>query len=181
MVFNSTFNDILIISWRLVLLVEETGGLGENHRPAASHWQTVSHSVVSSTPRRSWIELTTLVVIDNECIGSYQSIRSRPRTDCIVNNINKWYSLIIRLSSEYQINIGVPQGYGPLPFLIYINDILNDFASFARLFADDTSLVYSSTNTFDIETKLNSDLWKLNSLKTGWLILTQQKTKYFST
>jgi hypothetical protein len=33
------------------LLVEETGVLGENHRPAASHWQTLSHNVVSSSPR----------------------------------------------------------------------------------------------------------------------------------
>jgi hypothetical protein len=30
-VFNATFNNISIISWRSVLLVEETGGLGENH------------------------------------------------------------------------------------------------------------------------------------------------------
>ena len=35
----------------LVLLVEETGIPGENHRPTASHWQTLSHYVVSSTPR----------------------------------------------------------------------------------------------------------------------------------
>ena len=31
MVFNATFNDISVISWRSVLLVEETGGPGENH------------------------------------------------------------------------------------------------------------------------------------------------------
>jgi len=36
-VFNATFNNISIISWRSVLLVEETGGIGENHRPVASH------------------------------------------------------------------------------------------------------------------------------------------------
>jgi uncharacterized MAPEG superfamily protein len=34
----------------LVLLVEETGVPEENQRPAASHWQTLSHNVVSSTP-----------------------------------------------------------------------------------------------------------------------------------
>jgi hypothetical protein len=28
-----------------------TGELGENHRPVASHWQYLSHNVVSSTPR----------------------------------------------------------------------------------------------------------------------------------
>jgi hypothetical protein len=33
MVFNATFNNISFISWRSVLLVEETGGPGENHRP----------------------------------------------------------------------------------------------------------------------------------------------------
>jgi hypothetical protein len=43
MVFNATFNTISAISWRSVLLVEETG---ENHRPVANHWQTLSHNVV---------------------------------------------------------------------------------------------------------------------------------------
>jgi len=52
MVFNVTFNNISVISWQSVLLVEDTGVLGENHRPAAaSHLQTFSHNVVSSTPR----------------------------------------------------------------------------------------------------------------------------------
>ena len=44
---------------------------GENHRPAASHSQIKSHNVVSSTPL-PWagFELTTLVVIGTDCIGS---------------------------------------------------------------------------------------------------------------
>ena len=50
MVFNTTFNNISVISWRSVLLVEETGIPGENYRPVASHWQILSHNVVSSTP-----------------------------------------------------------------------------------------------------------------------------------
>ena len=36
MVFKATFNNITTISWRSVLLVEETGVPGENHRPVAS-------------------------------------------------------------------------------------------------------------------------------------------------
>jgi hypothetical protein len=28
-----------------VLLVEETGVSGDNHRPVANHWQTLSHNV----------------------------------------------------------------------------------------------------------------------------------------
>jgi len=50
MVINATFNSILVLSWQLVLSVEETGAPRENHRPAASDWQTLSHNVVWSTP-----------------------------------------------------------------------------------------------------------------------------------
>jgi hypothetical protein len=50
MVFNATLNNISVTSWRSVLLVKKTGVPGENHRPVASHCQTLSH-VVSSTPR----------------------------------------------------------------------------------------------------------------------------------
>jgi len=51
MVINASYNTISAISWRSVLLVEETRVPGEHHRPATSHWQTLSHNVVSSTPR----------------------------------------------------------------------------------------------------------------------------------
>jgi hypothetical protein len=51
--FNATFNNISGISCRSVLLVEETGVPRVNHRPAANHWQIVSHNVVSSIPRHS--------------------------------------------------------------------------------------------------------------------------------
>jgi hypothetical protein len=53
------FNNISVIS--SVLLVEETGVPGENHRPVASHWQTLPHNV------------TALVVIGTGCTGSYKS------------------------------------------------------------------------------------------------------------
>ena len=36
MVFSATFNSISVTLWRSVLLVYETVGLGENHRPVAS-------------------------------------------------------------------------------------------------------------------------------------------------
>ena len=51
MVLNATFNNISAISWRSVLLVEETGVSGKKPpRPVASHRQTLSNNVVSSTP-----------------------------------------------------------------------------------------------------------------------------------
>jgi hypothetical protein len=40
-VFKATFNNISVISWRSVLLVEETGVPLKSHWPAASHWQTL--------------------------------------------------------------------------------------------------------------------------------------------
>jgi hypothetical protein len=51
MVLNATCNNISVISWSSVLLVEETVVLGEKRRPVARHWQTLSHNVVSSAPR----------------------------------------------------------------------------------------------------------------------------------
>jgi len=51
MVLNATFNNISVTSLSSVLLVEKIGVLGENHRPVASHSQTLSHSVVLSTHR----------------------------------------------------------------------------------------------------------------------------------
>ena len=61
MVFNATFNNISVISWQSFLLVEETGVPRENHRPAVSHWQTLSHNVVSSAPRLSRIRTHNVI------------------------------------------------------------------------------------------------------------------------
>ena len=38
LVFSATFNNISGISWRSVLLLEQTEVSGENNRPVASHW-----------------------------------------------------------------------------------------------------------------------------------------------
>jgi hypothetical protein len=49
MVFNTTLNNVSVISWRSVLLEEESGVQNvpwENQRPVASHWQSLSHNVV---------------------------------------------------------------------------------------------------------------------------------------
>ena len=70
-VINTTFNNISVISCRSVLLVEETGIPEENRWPVTSHWQTLSHTVVSSTLRLSRFELTTLVMIGPDCTGTF--------------------------------------------------------------------------------------------------------------
>ena len=82
MVLNATFNNISVISWRSVLLVEETGVPRENHRPVANNWQTWSHNVVSSTPPLSGIRIQNFIgdrlwlhIIGN-CKSNYHTIRS---------------------------------------------------------------------------------------------------------
>jgi len=68
MVFNATFNNFPVISWRSVLLVEETGVLREDHRPVASHSQALSYNVVSITPRLSGIRTHNLKPKNKEYI-----------------------------------------------------------------------------------------------------------------
>ena len=62
MVFNATFNNISAILWRSVLLMEETGVPDENHRPAASLQQILSHDPLSSTPHLSRIRTRNIRV-----------------------------------------------------------------------------------------------------------------------
>ena len=72
MVFNATFNNISVISWRSVLLMGETRIPGENRRPVVSHWQTLSITQCRIEYTSPWtvFKLTTLVVIGTDCIGS---------------------------------------------------------------------------------------------------------------
>jgi hypothetical protein len=69
-VLGTTFNNISVISWQSVLLVEESG---ENHRPVASHWQTLSHNVV----HLALIEIRTHNISGDRNIGIYEfTVRS---------------------------------------------------------------------------------------------------------
>jgi hypothetical protein len=46
---------------------------GGNRRIAASHWQTLSHNVVSNTPCHEWDSNLQVVVIGTDCIVSCKS------------------------------------------------------------------------------------------------------------
>jgi hypothetical protein len=87
MVFNVTFNNISVIWWRSVLLVVETGVLEEKPPTCRKSLdKTLSHNVVSSTPRPDQdSHITTLVLIGTDCTGSCKSIRSWPQGLLYIN------------------------------------------------------------------------------------------------
>jgi len=63
MVFNATFNNISLISWRTVLFVEDTEVPGENHRHTASHWQTFHIMLYWVNLAWAGFKLTKLVIV----------------------------------------------------------------------------------------------------------------------
>jgi hypothetical protein len=71
MVFNATFNNISVIWWRSVLLVEETRG-PEKTTDMSQVTDKLYHIMLYTSPW-SILELTTSVVIVTDFIGSYKS------------------------------------------------------------------------------------------------------------
>ena len=72
-------------------------------------------------------------------------------------------------SSMLEVKAVVPQGsrLGPLLFLKYINDIVNDIESERMIFADDTTLLASGTET---ASQLNKDLSKISAWAEQWKV-----------
>ena len=78
------------------------------------------------------------------------------------------------------VSAGVPQGsvLGPLLFLIYINDIVNNIQSVIKLFADDTSLSLALNNPDSRAEILNHDLEKINEWAKKWKVrFNEEKTE----
>ena len=76
------------------------------------------------------------------------------------------------ISELASIFAGVPQGsiLGPLLFLVFINDIVNNIQSNIRLFADYTSLYITVENTNTAALTLNSDLGTIHHWADNWSV-----------
>ena len=71
------------------------------------------------------------------------------------------------MSKQEIITCGVPQGSipGPLLFLLFVNDIyLVTKASLPVLFADDTNIFITGTNSKEMCDKINEDLENIREL-----------------
>ena len=75
-------------------------------------------------------------------------------------------------SSWTSVKAGYPQVsiLGPLLFLLYMNDIVEDINSSIRLFADDTSLYIIIDDPIQAAEQFNLDLAKIHRWADKWLV-----------
>ena len=95
---------------------------------------------------------------------------------CYLNNRTQRVALECSYSQYKILNSGVPDGsiWGPLLFLIYINDIVEEIGSNIRLFADGTSLYLIVDDPDTTADLMNADLHKINFWSQG-SILTKRR------
>ena len=78
------------------------------------------------------------------------------------------------------IKAGIPQGsvLGPLLFLVYINDIVDNLSCKVKLFADDTTLYVTFENQNTANAILNENIKHIVEWATQWLVtFSPSKTK----
>jgi energy-converting hydrogenase Eha subunit E len=112
MVFNATFNNISVISWRSVLLVEETRGPGENHGPVASHWQILSHNVdhmvdwstatyvIRAYHHQRWFDMVFIATFNNISVISWRSVLLVEETGVLREKPSHWQTLSRNVASS---------------------------------------------------------------------------------
>ena len=98
--------NISAISYRPVLLSEETGVPGENHRPAESLWQTLSHKIVSSTPDFLGNSGDLPIVTDKTfIIESCNDATSAPSYLRLSTLLTTYLNNIIRMKNKNSLNV----------------------------------------------------------------------------
>ena len=157
----------LIVPWHstvhhLIEVVHQTCIALENYETSCHVFCDISKAFDRVWHKGLILKLENYGIIGNLLLW-FKDYLSNRHQKVFINGVN---------SSEKPISAGVPQGsvLGPLLFLIYINDITDNLTGMARLFTDDTSLSFSSTNLAVIERVVNNDLFTLKEWATKWLI-----------
>ena len=85
-----------------------------------------------------------------------------------------------KISDCLPVEAGVPQGsrLGPLLFILFINDIIDNLESTPQIFADDTTLLTTGNGTHETTKILNRDLGKISLWAKKWKVtFNSDKTK----
>ena len=122
---KAIFNNISVITWPSVLLVEETR---ENHRSVGSHWKTLSHNVVhlaTNGIRTSNIssDRHRLLMVGMHGLYRFTAFLKTQRTDVCCNDIGRitWpigyynrlkYSLLVDLVEIYLSSVNRADVFG---------------------------------------------------------------------
>ena len=109
--------------------------------------------------------------ISGDLLALIQSFLSDRKQRVVLNGKSSQWSTI---------SAGVPQGsvLGPLLFLVYINDLVDNVNSDVKMFADDTSLFSNVTNETVTAEVLNRDLEKVRLWAWQWKMqFNAEKTK----
>ena len=124
---------------------------------------TIDHNIILKKLGNYGVELNRLKIFE-----SYLTNRTQK---CRVND---------HLSSSNPVSCGVPQGsnFGPLLFLVYINDLPNCLNwAIPRMLADDTSVSYAAKSMDELQNVINSELVNLHK----WLNTNKLSQNIFKT
>ncbi len=112
---------------------------------------------------RGLLHKLSIIGVDGPLLNWFSSYLSQRKQRVVYCNTS---------SNGLPLTAGVPQGsiLGPLLFLIYINDIVQNIHSNIRLFADDTSLYIIVDDPTDASVTLNTDLESIHQWSQRWLV-----------
>ena len=162
--FDSTVNQLIFLTHKIYEALEKGNDVCFVSLDASAAFDRVWHKGLIFKLKRFGI-----CGIFLEWIKDY--LKNRKQRVVIDGFIGEWINILC----------GVPQGsiLGPLLFLIYIDDIIEDIKCEILLFADDTSLLEPITDPTLSIAKVNSDLNVLSAWAAQWLVMfNPTKTKY---